>query len=64
VAIVRNAIATGAAEIAAVSTPYQTIWLFNNVPYIEALEMGHSKQAPAGMLKIAIVNAVAGLRTL
>jgi len=25
-------------------------WIFNNLPYIEALEAGHSGQAPAGMV--------------
>lgn len=28
----------------------QIIWLYNNLPYIEALENGHSQQAPVGMV--------------
>lgn len=64
VPIGRQAEIVGAAEIANINVPYGSIWLFNNVPYIEALELGHSKQAPAGMLRIAIAEAAAGLRTL
>ena len=30
----------------------QTFYLVNNVDYIKALEHGHSKQAPAGMVKV------------
>lgn len=42
------------------------IFLMNNVPYISALEDGHSDQAPSGMVKItlaefdAIVDSSAG----
>jgi hypothetical protein len=32
----------------------QTIWIINNVPYAVALEQGHSKQAPAGVVKITV----------
>jgi hypothetical protein len=28
-----------------------TAWLINNLPYIERLEYGYSKQAPAGMVR-------------
>lgn len=43
----------------------QTIYLINNLPYAQKLEFGHSKQAPAGMVRITvqrwqpIVDAVA-----
>jgi hypothetical protein len=30
--------------------PGQDIWLSNNLPYIQVLEMGSSKQAPNGMV--------------
>lgn len=30
------------------------IYLVNNLPYARALEYGHSKQAPAGMVRITI----------
>ena len=32
------------------------VWLANNVPYIRALEYGHSKQAPEGMVRIAVAE--------
>jgi hypothetical protein len=31
-----------------------TIYLANNLPYITKLEYGHSKQAPAGMVRINV----------
>jgi len=31
-----------------------TIWLYNNVPYAEALERGHSGQAPEGVYALAL----------
>lgn len=31
-------------------------WLTNAVPYIRALEYGHSKQAPAGMVRVSIAE--------
>lgn len=48
---------TGAEAIAEVQqkTPAgagQVTYLSNNLPYIEALERGHSQQAPAGMVRI------------
>jgi len=33
---------------------YPFIWVYNNVPYIEALEDGHSGQAPTGVLSGAL----------
>jgi len=41
--------------------PFGVIWLFNNVPYIGALERGHSGQAPSGMVRLALaaVEAIA-----
>lgn len=35
------------------------VWIYNNVPYIEALEDGHSKKAPTGM----VVNALNNVQT-
>ena len=32
----------------------QTIYLVNNLEYISALEFGHSKQAPAGMVRLTV----------
>ncbi|MFD2235945.1 HK97 gp10 family phage protein [Aureimonas populi] len=43
----------------------QTIFLVNNLPYAQALEYGHSQQAPGGMVRLTaqrftpIVDAVA-----
>lgn len=36
-----------------------TIYIFNNVPYIEALERGHSKQAPNGMVALSVAEVEA-----
>lgn len=36
--------------------PGQTIWLTNSMPYAMRLEHGHSKQAPAGMVKLTVQN--------
>lgn len=35
-------------------TGEEPVYIINNLPYIEALENGHSKQAPNGMVKLAI----------
>ena len=48
----------------AVAKPGGTIWIFNNVRYIKRLEDGHSKQAPAGMVKVALAEIAAGLGEL
>lgn len=32
----------------------QTIFLVNNLPYAEALEFGHSQQAPGGMIRLTV----------
>jgi hypothetical protein len=32
----------------------QTVWVSNNVPYIQRLENGWSKKAPQGMVKVTI----------
>jgi hypothetical protein len=39
--------------------PFQRMSITNNLPYIEALENGHSGQAPRGMAKLT-VQRVAG----
>jgi hypothetical protein len=41
----------------------EIIYIFNNVPYIIALEDGHSKrQAPNGMVKVTLTEIAAGLK--
>ena len=32
----------------------QTIFLVNNLPYAQALEYGHSQQAPGGMIRLTV----------
>lgn len=58
-----HAIQEGARTIAQ-SKPYQNIWISNNLPYIGELEVGHSRQAPTGMVRQSISEAlsVAGNR--
>lgn len=34
--------------------PFQTLWITNNVPYIDRLEDGWSKQAPDGWIRLAV----------
>lgn len=42
---------------------YGAIYLTNNLPYIVALEKGHSKQAPPGaMVRLSLDRVAAGLR--
>lgn len=36
--------------------PYSVSWIANNLPYIEELEGGSSKQAPAGMLNVTFTR--------
>lgn len=48
-------IARGSREIAKVG-PYETIFIASNLPYISALEGGHSKQAPHGMVATTIAE--------
>lgn len=52
--------ASGVAAITG-AKPYGTIWIFNNVRYIQRLEEGWSKQAPAGMVAVSLAEIEAGL---
>lgn len=45
-----------AASFAATVKAGGTFYVFNNLPYIMALEYGHSKQAPAGMARITVAR--------
>lgn len=36
--------------------PGQTIWIVNNLPYAYRLEHGYSRQAPGGMVRLAVQN--------
>nr|WP_218179145.1 hypothetical protein [Pseudomonas gingeri] len=37
-------------------TPGQMVYLINNLPYAIPLEFGHSKQAPAGMVRVTVAR--------
>ena len=41
--------------------PYSVIYITNNLPYIEKLEFGHSKQASAGMVRVSLAELEAEL---
>lgn len=41
--------------------PFQMIWITNNLPYGVKLNEGHSKQAPAGFVDIAVEQARGGI---
>ena len=46
----------GAAVIQSFTTDVGSIYLMNNVPYAQRLEEGWSSQAPAGMVKVTLVE--------
>jgi hypothetical protein len=56
-----SAIMKQAEQTATGSQPGDDIWISNNLPYIEVLEEGHSKQAPHGMVALALVEVEQGL---
>ncbi len=56
-----------AAQAALIGYRDGDIWLSNNLPYIVPLNDGHSRQAPAGFIQLAIIaalNAIRGMRLL
>jgi hypothetical protein len=55
------ALALGAAAIATYKGG-ETIHLTNNLPYIGALNRGHSAQAPAGFVESAVLNGIAQVK--
>lgn len=54
--------AAGEAVILGLKVPFRTIWLSNSVPYIEALNDGHSTQAPAAFFQATIAELQSVLR--
>lgn len=40
-------------------TGHEQVYIVNNLDYIEALENGHSDQAPAGMVRITVAESAA-----
>ena len=55
-----STIAAGVSNIARVTQPYGTIWVFNNVPYAQRIEQGWSGQAPGGVVGVTLAEIVAG----
>lgn len=41
------------------SDPYSVWYIYNNLPYAQPLEEGHSDQAPAGVLDLALATVEA-----
>lgn len=54
----RTVVSTGSVTIGRAPV-FGHIWVTNNLPYIERLEYGHSKQAPAGMLLVTMAEVEA-----
>jgi hypothetical protein len=44
--------------------PLQAIHIVNNLPYIVPLNQGHSKQAPAGFVEMAVMKGIQHLQAL
>jgi|TARA_R110002167_G_scaffold336609_1_gene544022 hypothetical protein len=52
---------SGKGEIGSISGK-RNVMITNNVEYIELLENGSSKKAPAGMVRVALANAAASIK--
>lgn len=50
-----STIASGLAVIKTAG-PFDTVLIFNNVPYIQPLEQGWSSQAPSGMISVTVAQ--------
>lgn len=46
----------GIGVIQGFTTQVGTIWMMNNLPYSQRLEYGHSSQAPAGVVRISVLE--------
>jgi len=42
--------------------PYRTVWISNNLPYIQPLNDGHSTQAPAGYVEMTVAEVEADIQ--
>lgn len=51
-----------AQAVVSAAKPGDTLYISNNVPYIDALNRGHSAQAPAGFIEAGIDTAVATVK--
>lgn len=59
-----SATTTAMGNLPQIDDPYAVYFIFNNVPYIVRLENGHSKQAPVGMVQVALAEMEAELFSL
>lgn len=50
--------AAGLAEVFTFTLDHMAIFVSNHVPYIARLDAGHSQQAPAGFVRLALARAV------
>lgn len=46
----------GVGVIQGFTTQVGTIWMMNNLPYSQRLEYGHSSQAPAGVVRVSVLE--------
>ena len=53
--------ADGQAEVLGYKLEQGKAYVSNHVPYIRRLNAGHSKQAPAGFVQVAIAKAIDGV---
>lgn len=51
-------IAAGSAIINGATEPFTCVWIQSNLPYIIALEHGHSTQAPKGMVLTSVAEVM------
>lgn len=51
-------------SVAAAASALSTIYVQNNLPYAEALEYGHSQQAPQGIYRLALEDTKAHFNEL
>ena len=46
------------------ANPFREVWVYNNLPYIDALENGHSQKAPLGMAAVTLAEVAAEIDAL
>lgn len=55
---------SGGATVILSARPFSTIWLSNNLPYIQRLEHGWSGQAPNGMVSVTVTEIQSQFRRI
>ncbi|MEK9721878.1 MAG: hypothetical protein VW405_00155 [Rhodospirillaceae bacterium] len=58
-----STVAAGLVPLAGLE-PFSSVWITNNVPYIEELEHGSSAQAPAGMVEVTAAGIAQQFRSV